>query len=73
MIRVPFKYAIIIPPFTGVSAIRNSRGIGDDRGFVPTNSRYQHTAYPNVYAARVAVAVKPPSPISVPTGVPKTG
>lgn len=72
-LMVPFKYAIIIPPFTGVRAIHNSPGIGDDRGFVPTNSRYQHMKYPNIYAAGVAVAVKPPAPTPVPTGVPKTG
>ena len=72
-LRLPFKYAIIIPPFMGVSAVRNSPGIGDDRGFVPINSSYQHTTYPNIYAAGVAVAVKPPAPTPVPTGVPKTG
>ncbi len=70
---VPFKYAIIIPPFMGVEAIRNSPGIGDARGFVPTNARYQHPDFPNIYAAGVAVATKPPEPTPVPCGVPKTG
>jgi sulfide:quinone oxidoreductase len=70
---VPFKYAIVIPPFKGVEAIRNSPGLGDERGFVPVNPRYQHPAYSNVYAAGVAVAVKPPAPTPVPCGVPKTG
>jgi sulfide:quinone oxidoreductase len=71
--RIPFKFAIIIPPFKGVQAIRNSRDIGDERGFVTTNSRYQHITYPNIYAAGVAIAVKPPYPTPVPCGVPKTG
>jgi sulfide:quinone oxidoreductase len=71
--KIPFKFAIIIPPFKGVQAIRNSTSIGDERGFVTTNSRYQHTIYSNVYAAGVAVAVKPPQPTPVPCGVPKTG
>lgn len=72
---IPFKFAIIIPPFKGVQAIRNSQGIGDERGFVTVNSRYQHLIYKNVYAAGVAVAVKPPPgpPPPVPCGVPKTG
>ncbi|MCS7219714.1 MAG: FAD/NAD(P)-binding oxidoreductase [Anaerolineae bacterium] len=48
--RIPFKYAIVIPPFKGVEAIRNSPGLGDERGFVPVNARYQHSAYPNIYA-----------------------
>lgn len=71
--RIPFKYAIIIPPFKGVEAIRNSPGLGNEHGFVPVNSRYQHPTYPNIYAAGVAVAVSPPAPTPVPCGVPKTG
>jgi sulfide:quinone oxidoreductase len=70
---VPFKYAIVIPPFRGVEAVRDSPGLGDARGFVPVNSRYQHVTFPNVYAAGVAVAVAPPEPTPVPCGVPKTG
>jgi len=70
---VPFKYAIVIPPFKGVEAVRNSPGLGDGRGFIPVNDRYQHVSYKNVYAAGVAVAVKPPTLTPVPCGVPKTG
>jgi sulfide:quinone oxidoreductase len=71
--RIPFKYAIVIPPFKGIEAIRNSPGLGNERGFVPVNARYQHTTFPNIYAAGVAVAVSPPAPTPVPCGVPKTG
>ncbi len=70
---IPFKYAIVIPPFTGVDAILNSPGLGDQRGLIPTNDRYQHVSYSNIYAAGVAVAIKPPFTTPVPTGVPKTG
>ncbi len=70
---IPFKYAIVIPPFKGVEAIHNSPGLGDARGFIPTNDRYQHVTYRNIYAAGVAVAVKAPGPTPVPCGVPKTG
>lgn len=73
--KIPYKFAIIIPPFKGVQAIRNSHRIGDERGFVTVNSRYRHLIYKNIYAAGVAVAVKPPPgpPTPVPCGVPKTG
>lgn len=73
--KIPYKFAIIIPPFKGIQAIRNSPGIGDQRGFITVNSRYQHLIYKNIYAAGVAVAVKPPPgpPTAVPCGVPKTG
>ena len=30
--KIPFKFAIIIPPFKGVEAIRSSIGISDERG-----------------------------------------
>jgi sulfide:quinone oxidoreductase len=71
--ELPKKYAIVIPPFTGVQAILDSDGLGDARGFVPVNDRYQHRDHTNIYAAGVAVQVKPPQPTEVPTGVPKTG
>jgi len=67
------KFAIVIPPFTGVQAILDSPGLGDARGFVPVNDRYRHVDFPDIYAAGVAVQVKPPEPTEVPTGVPKTG
>jgi sulfide:quinone oxidoreductase len=70
---LPHKYAIVIPPFTGVQAILDSPGLGDDKGFIPVNDRYQHQTYANIYAAGVAVQVKPPATTPVPTGVPKTG
>jgi sulfide:quinone oxidoreductase len=70
---IPFKFAIIIPPFKGVQAIRDSPGLGDERGFIPVNSYYQHKAYQNIYAAGVAIAVKPPGTTPIPCGVPKTG
>jgi sulfide:quinone oxidoreductase len=70
---LPHKYAVVIPPFTGVQAILESPGVGDERGFVPVNDRYQHRTFANVYAAGVAVQVAPPETTEVPTGVPKTG
>jgi sulfide:quinone oxidoreductase len=71
--KIPFKFAIVIPPFKGVEAIRNSPGLGDERGFIPVNAHYRHSTYANIYAAGVAVAVSPPGPTPVPCGVPKTG
>lgn len=70
---IPFKFAIIIPPFKGVQAVRDSVGLGDERGFIPVNANYQHKTFQNIYAAGVAVAVKPPAKTPVPCGVPKTG
>src|SRR5512133_949360 len=71
--RIPFKYLIIIPPFRGVDAITQSPNVGNEKGFIPVNGGYQHTRYPNIYAAGVSVAVMPPAPTPTPTGEPKTG
>jgi len=49
------------------------RGCATWRGFVPVDDRYQHVDFPEIYSAGVAVAVAPPTPTEVPTGVPKTG
>lgn len=67
------KYAIVIPPFTGVQAILDSPGLGDERGFIPVDDTYRHRDYENIYAAGVAVQIKPQVATQIPTGVPKTG
>jgi sulfide:quinone oxidoreductase len=71
--ELPFKYAIVIPPFKGVDAVTNTPGLGNERGFIPVDDGYRHVDHPNVYAAGVSVAVAPPEPTPIPTGVPKTG
>lgn len=70
---IEHKYAIVIPPFTGVQAILDSPGLGDARGFVPIDAGYRHPDFPEIYAAGVAAQVKPPEATEIPTGVPKTG
>ena len=67
------KYAVIIPPFTGVQAIFDSPGLGDERGFIPVDDAYRHRDFANIYAAGVAVQIKPQAATPIPTGVPKTG
>jgi sulfide:quinone oxidoreductase len=67
------KYCVVIPPFTGVQAILDSPGLGDEKGFIPTDDTYRHKDYENIYAAGIAVQIKPQIPTPVPTGVPKTG
>lgn len=70
---VPGKFKMIIPAFTGTEAVRNSPGLADERGFIPVNNQYRHVHYPNIFAAGVAIAVKPPEATPIPIGVPKTG
>lgn len=69
----PSKFTMVMPRFLGVDAVRNTPGLGNANGFIEVDDSYQHPTFPNIYAAGVAVDVKPPGPTPVPCGVPKTG
>lgn len=68
--KIPFKLAMIAPPFKGVPAVAP---LGNPRGFIPVDKNYRHTKYKNVFAVGVAMAIAPPEQTPVPIGVPKTG
>ncbi len=70
---LPFAYSMIVPPFAGVDAVRESEGLANPMGFMPVDDRYRHPELPDVYAAGVATAIAPPEATPVPAGVPKTG
>lgn len=70
---IPFRYAMFAPRFLGVDAVRALTEITTPTGFVKVNAQYQVEAYPEVYAAGVAVQIDPPQKTPVPCGVPKTG
>ncbi|MDP2958241.1 MAG: FAD-dependent oxidoreductase [Longimicrobiales bacterium] len=66
------RYSMIIPPLAGVRAIADSPGLGNPKGFVPTDDGFRHAAFNNVYAVGVAVAYPPVGPSPVPVNFPKT-
>ncbi|MFZ5771854.1 MAG: NAD(P)/FAD-dependent oxidoreductase [Thermodesulfobacteriota bacterium] len=68
--KIPFKLAMLAPPFKGVPAVAP---LGNPRGFVPVDHHYRHTKHPNIFVIGVAMAIAPPEPTPVPVGVPKTG
>lgn len=68
--KLPFKLSMFAPAMKGVPAVAH---LGNPRGFIPVDGRYRHTKYKNIYTVGVAVAIAPPEPTPVPTGVPKTG
>jgi sulfide:quinone oxidoreductase len=70
---LPFAYSMIVPPFTGVDAVREADGLANPMGFVPVDEQFRHPEQPDVFAAGVAIAIAPPDPTPVPAGVPKTG
>jgi len=71
--EMPFDLAILIPAFYGARVVRDVNGLGNPRGFIPTDHQLRSTRYPNIYAVGVAVAIAPPAATAVPVGVPKTG
>ena len=68
--KIPFKLAMIAPPFKGVPAVMP---LGNPRGFIPVDKGYRHTKHKNIFAIGVTMAIAPPEATPVPTGVPKTG
>lgn len=46
---LPYKFAMIMPKFEGAQVNKNSRGIGDEDGFIPVNKGYQHIVYRNIF------------------------
>lgn len=72
--ELPYKMAMLMPPFEGADVMKASPELVDAKGFVETRPSYQHIKYPNVFAAGLAVQVKAPFKImNTPFGVPKTG
>jgi NADH dehydrogenase FAD-containing subunit len=70
--KIPFKYAMVVPPFVGADVVKAS-GLGNPRGFIEVKDTYQTVAYSNVYAVGIATAVEAPWTSANAVGVPKTG
>jgi sulfide:quinone oxidoreductase len=68
--KLPFRLAMFAPPMSGVKAVSH---IGNPKGFIPVDSNYRHKNYKNIFSVGVAIAMAPPEPTPIPTGVPKTG
>jgi NADH dehydrogenase FAD-containing subunit len=71
--RIPFRYAMVVPPFVGQDVVRATPGLTDDKGYVPVEDTYQSRAYPEIYAVGIAAQVPVPWQTAVPIGIPKTG
>lgn len=70
---VPSKLSMVIPPLAGVTAIADSAGLANPKGFIPVDPYYRHLTYSNIYAVGVAVALPPADETAVPVNFPKTG
>uniref|UniRef100_A0A7C3KGG7 Sulfide-quinone reductase n=1 Tax=Oscillatoriales cyanobacterium SpSt-418 TaxID=2282169 RepID=A0A7C3KGG7_9CYAN len=70
---LPFKYAMILPPFRRPRFLREASGLTDAKGFVPVLPTYRHPDFDSVYAVGVVTQLKPVEPTPIPIGVPKVG
>jgi len=70
---LPFAYAMMLPAFRGVEAVRGIEKLTNPRGFVVVDKHQQNPDFPNVFAVGVCVAIAPVGATPVPVGVPKTG
>ena len=70
---LPFRYAMILPAFRGVAAVRGIEGLTNPRGFILVDANQRNPRYPNISALGVCVAIPPVGPTPIPVGVPKTG
>lgn len=73
--KLPYKFSMLMPPFHGVDFVKKSVKLeATPAGYIPVNDAYQHLKYEHVWAAGIAIDVKPPFVQGeVPFSVPKTG
>ncbi len=71
--RLPFRFAMVVPPFVGQEVVARTPMLADDKGFIPVDDTYRSTSYPDIYAAGIAARVPVPWQTAIPVGVPKTG
>ena len=70
---VPFVYAMMLPAFRGVAAVRGVEGLTNPRGFILADKYQRNPTFPDVFSIGVCVAIPPIGKTPVPVGVPKTG
>jgi sulfide:quinone oxidoreductase len=70
---VPFRYAMVVPPFLGQDFLKGTVGLADEKGYVKVRDTYQTEKYDDVYAVGIAAAVDAPWTTPTPVGIPKTG
>jgi sulfide:quinone oxidoreductase len=70
---LPFAYAMMMPPFRGIPALRGIEGLVNPRGFVIVDKHQRNPKYYNIFSVGVCIAIPPLEQTPVPVGVPKTG
>lgn len=56
---MPCDLAVIIPPYTAPKVLQDSK-LGDEKGFIPTDTTMRHLDYPDIFAAGDITALAQP-------------
>ncbi len=56
----PSHLTVLIPPYRGPGYVFASAGLGDEKGFIPTDHEMRHLDHPNVFAAGDGTALASP-------------
>jgi sulfide:quinone oxidoreductase len=71
--EVPFKFAMMIPAFRGIGAVRGIDGLTNPRGFIVVDKHQRNPKFRNIFGIGVCIAIAPLEQTPVPVGVLKTG
>jgi sulfide:quinone oxidoreductase len=71
--QLAYHYAMMIPGFRGVAAVRGIEKLTNPRGFIVVDKYQRNPTYSDIFAVGVCVAIAPIAATPVPVGVPKTG
>ncbi|HUZ31584.1 MAG TPA: FAD-dependent oxidoreductase [Xanthobacteraceae bacterium] len=71
--EVSFKFAMMIPAFRGIAAVRGIEGLANPRGFIVVDKHQRNPKFRNIFGVGVCIAIAPLEQTPVPVGVPKTG
>ncbi len=71
--ELPFGFAMVLPAFRGIAAVRDIEGLVNPRGFIIVDKHQRNPKFRNIFSIGVCVAIAPVGKTAVPCGVPKTG
>ncbi len=71
--ELDFNYAMMVPAFRGIPAVRDIEGLANPRGFIIVDKHQRNPKFPNIFAVGVCIAIPPLEATPVAVGVPKTG
>ncbi len=71
--ELDFSYAMMLPAFRGIPAVRDIDGLVNPRGFIIVDEHQRNPKFKNIFAVGVCIAIAPLEATPVATGVPKTG